>query len=333
MPTAFDPCPICSSPNIGYGCTSLLCKRLRRAEARVAELEAALVDLRGAAETSFVHTDDLSLMTAIGRANRVIGPRSVDSASNECDECHADLPKEAHNMSCSKTKEARTFSVPRPSEARAETCGTCGRYTCPGAPKWKGLCDAAAMGYRPNEAWPNTKHDNDGQWRCTLSKGHAGVDAWERTDYALLSSRQSGMSLAAAVAAVDVRKTPRSLYSMALAWNDKHGKSRTPDMTESLASVLAEAYNMGAAKAQRSETARPFRAGDVIAYLPKMRFRIDEVLIDERPRSVTRGKQLAEMTMIANDRGETVDYKQMGGPCHLEGAVVVPSPTGSEGER
>ena len=47
---------------------------------------------------------------------------------------------------------------------------------------------------------------------------------------------------------------PRSLYTMALVWNDAHGKSRTPGETEGLARVLSEAYAMGRA-AQRAETA------------------------------------------------------------------------------
>lgn len=62
----------------------------------------------------------------------------------------------------------------------------------------------------------------------------------------------------------------------------------------------------------RSETARPFKKGDVIAFLQRVRFRLDEVV----------GSR-ARMTMLVDDHGAEGEWEQVGGPHSLVDAIVV----------
>ncbi len=74
---------------------------------------------------------------------------------------------------------------------------------------------------------------------------------------------------------------------------------------------------------------RQFQPGDVVTFLQEVRYRLDKVSIDRRPGSVRFGKPMAEMTMIVDDLGHKGEWKQLGGPSSLEGAILV-SPNESE---
>ncbi len=62
-----------------------------------------------------------------------------------------------------------------------------------------------------------------------------------------------------------------------------------------------------------------FKPGDVVAFVRRVpKFRIDSVV-------TINGELRAEMTMIEDDRGDPVSYRQLGGPALLSGAVVLPA--------
>ncbi len=62
-----------------------------------------------------------------------------------------------------------------------------------------------------------------------------------------------------------------------------------------------------------------FAVGDVVAFVNRVpKFRIDALATRD-------GEAAAEMTMIRDDRGDAVLYKQLGGPASLKHAVVLPA--------
>lgn len=104
---------------------------------RVDELELALVDLRGAAETNFVRTDDLYLKASIERANRALDCRSFEEVAD----------------SVSEDKPGGSADKPGGSGPR---CGACGRDFPEGAGAAYCRCDGTFMTDAPECTHPPT---------------------------------------------------------------------------------------------------------------------------------------------------------------------------------